>query len=153
LDTASLGPIAIGARAFALQEYFVPVSGFVNFVERSASILRQQAVNALNISIRHSPEDQKSTLAWARQEVFSFVLYYRQHVTPEAQRHVQEWTQQLVDASLSVGGTYYLPYQLSATRAQFEQAYPNSRKFVTLKSLVDPHAQFRNKLIDKYIRV
>ena len=36
------------------------------------------------------------------------------------------WTRELIDAALSVGGTYYLPYQPHATAAQFLRAYPRA---------------------------
>jgi FAD/FMN-containing dehydrogenase len=78
------------------------------------------------------------------------VLYYWQRVTPDDKRHVEHWTQQLIEASLSLGGTYYLPYQLSATRAQFARAYPNSRQYFALKARIDPRNQFSNKLLEKY---
>jgi hypothetical protein len=117
-----------------------------------SSLLRTNDVNALNVSIRQSPPDPGSLLAWAREEVFSFVLYYKQRTSLEAQNYVGNWTRQLIDAALSKGGTYYLPYQLHATQAQFDRAYPGAVRFFSLKAMIDPRNQFRNKLWDKYYR-
>ena len=59
----------------------------------------------------------------------------------------------MIAAALSLDGSYYLPYQLHATRDQFARAYPNATRFFVLKDKFDPHNQFRNKLWDKYAPV
>ena len=153
LDVASLGRIANEGSTYALQEYFVPVAAFAEFAQKMSRILRANQANVLNVSLRQSPADRGSILAWAREKVFSFVLYYRQSTSLEAQREVGIWTRQLIDASLSSGGTYYLPYQLHATQAQFDRAYPAASRFFALKAMVDPRNQLRNKLWDKYRRI
>ncbi len=126
LDVASLGPLATHDSLYALQEYFVPVTQFDGFVRRMAAILRAHRAHAVNVSVRHAPADPGSWLAWAREEVFSFVLYYWQGVSSADREKVGIWTRELVDAALALGGTYYLPYQLHATPAQFARAYPGA---------------------------
>ena len=114
-------------------------------------ILKRHRVNALNVSIRHSPPDAKSLLTWAKEEVFSFVLYYKQRTHRGAQRAAETWTRELIAAALQNAGRYYLPYRLHASKEQFEQAYPEIKEFASLKSEVDPNGQFRNLLWDKYL--
>jgi len=149
-DVASLGPIATRNSTYALQEYFVPVTQFNAFVKQMAAILQTHSVDAVNISIRHAPADPDSFLSWAREEVFSFVLYYWQRVGVDDREAVGVWTRELINAALLLGGTYYLPYQLHATQEQFSSAYPNARRLSALKAQVDPGGRFRNKLWDKY---
>lgn len=149
-DVASLGPIATRNSTYALQEYFVPVTQFNAFVTQMAAILQAHEVDAVNISIRHAPGDSESFMSWAREEVFSFVLYYWQHVDVADREEVGVWTRKLVHAALSLGGTYYLPYQLHATQEQFSRGYPDARRLFALKAQVDPGKRFRNKLWDKY---
>lgn len=43
-----------------------------------AEIFIRHNVNVINISIRHAKEDSGSLLAWAREEVFAFVVWYKQ---------------------------------------------------------------------------
>jgi len=150
LDVASLGAISNGTSTYALQEYFIPITRFDAFVPRMAAILRRNRANVLNISVRYAHSDPGSLLAWARNEVFSFVLYYKQSTSQTARAQVGNWTRELVEAALSQGGTYYLPYQLHATRQQFVRAYPDSPRFFALKRKVDPKTKLRNKLWDKY---
>ena len=106
----------------------------------------------VNVSIRHANEDPRSLLAWARTEVFAFVIYYKQRTDEEARQEVGVWTRELIDAALNVGGSYYLPYQLHATEVQFQRAYPRSVEYFALKLRVDPTNKFRNELLDKYYR-
>jgi FAD/FMN-containing dehydrogenase len=68
-----------------------------------------------------------------------------------ASRAAGVWTRELIDAAIAHGGRYYLPYRLDATRAQFEQAYPEARAFAALKSRIDPGRRFANLLWDKYV--
>src|SRR6266849_5476745 len=114
------------------------------------SIFRRHRVNVLNVSIRHARQDPGSLLAWAREESFAFVVYYKQGVTQAARQEVGDWTRELIDAALAAGGSYYLPYQLHATDEQFHRAYPRAGEFFALKRRLDPDYRFRNKLWDRY---
>jgi FAD/FMN-containing dehydrogenase len=67
-----------------------------------------------------------------------------------AQAAVGVWSRELIDVALSVGRSYYLPYQLHATGEQFRRAYPRAGEFLALKQRLDPRNKFRNQLVDKY---
>jgi FAD/FMN-containing dehydrogenase len=150
IDVASLGRLATKQGVYALQEYFIPNVNFSNFAVQMSRILSANDVQALNVSVRHSPADQDSIMSWCRREVFSFVLYYYQHRSQEAQKKAGDWTRELIEAALSLGGTYYLPYQLHASHGQFNRAYPAVAQLFSVKSKFDPRGQFQNKLWDKY---
>jgi len=151
LDTASLEPRTRSISTYLLQEYFVPVERFLPFARKMAGILKKRRVNALNVSIRHSPADTVSLMRWARDEVYAFVLYYKQRSHGAASTEAQAWTRELIDAALENGGRYYLPYRLDATREQFRRAYPEAAEFSALKARVDPNNRFRNLLWDAYL--
>lgn len=145
-----LEPSSRKQSTYVLQEYFVPVDKLNEFVPKMAEILNRHEVNVINISIRHAHQDKGSLLAWAREEVFAFVLYYKQGTNPEAREKVGMWTRELIDAAIHSGGRYYLPYQIHATAVQFKSAYPGWEKYCELKRRVDPDNKFRNKLLDAY---
>lgn len=149
-DVAELEPASRAQRTYVLQEYFVPVGRFDEFVPKMAEILGRHRVNSVNVSVRHAFADPGSVLAWAREEVFAFVLYYKQRTRDSARLRVGVWTRELVDAALSCGGTYYLPYQPHATPEQFRQAYPRADKMFDLKGRLDPEFRWRNVLWDTY---
>jgi hypothetical protein len=149
-DAAELEPPSRKHRTYVLQEYFVPVEHFDEFVPKMAEILRRHRVNALNVSVRHALPDPGSLLAWAPRETFAFVLYYKQRTRENARERVAVWTRELIDATLSVGGSYYLPYQPHATPEQFHRAYPRAKELFALKKKLDPDYRIRNVLWDTY---
>jgi len=149
-DVGELEPASRDNSTYVLQEYFVPVDRLEQFVSKMAVTLRRHHVNAINVSIRHALPDPGTLLAWARTEVFAYVLYYKQGTSVDDREAVRAWTRELVDAAIAAGGTYYLPYQVLATKQQFLAAYPTAPKFFELKARVDPKNMFRNRLLDAY---
>ena len=124
---------------------------FNKFIPPLQTILRQHNVNVINVSIRHANRDPGTLLAWARTEVFAFVIYYKQGTSDAAREEVALWTRELIDAALDLSGSFYLPYQLQATQEQFLRAYPRAAEFLALKRRLDPTNKFRNELLDKYL--
>jgi FAD/FMN-containing dehydrogenase len=149
-DAASLEPRTRVMSSYLLQEYFIPKKHFLAFVGAMAKILVDRRVNALNVSIRHAPPDGESLLSWAPEEVFSFVLYYKQRTSMKASLEVGVWARELIAQALRFGGTYYLPYRLDATPAQFKSAYPRFAEYQRVKAAADPSARFQNLLLQKY---
>lgn len=151
LDADALEPRTRSMSTYLLQEYFIPVERFAAFAAELRRILIAHDVNALNVSIRYSPAEPGTLLGWAKREVFSFVLYYKQRAARWADNASAVWTRQLIDAALANGGRYYLPYRLHATPAQFLRAYPEADAFAVLKATIDPQRRFRNRLWDTYL--
>ncbi len=149
-DVSELEPASRERSTYVLQEYFVPADSLPVFVPRLRRILQSHRVNAVNVSIRHALPDPGTTLAWAPNEVFAYVLYYKQGTGPEAEQVVGRWTRELIEAAIQSGGRYYLPYQPLATRAQFARAYPGATALFAVKRRVDPTDKFTNTLWDLY---
>jgi len=142
-------PVSDEKTVYALEEYFVPVTEFNKFIPKLRNILQKNKVTVLNLSIRHAEQNTESILTWSSKETFSVVLYYKRDRTDQAAKRADKWAQELITAVSSVGGTYYLPYELHATEKQFRQAYPRFDEFIELKKEIDPYYKFRNKLWDK----
>lgn len=151
LDVAELEPRTRAMSTYVLQEYFIPVRHFAGYVREMAAVIRRHEAQVLNVSIRHSGADPVALLPWAKEEVFSFVVYYKQRTHEEAQRRAGEWTRAMIETALRFEGRYYLPYQLHATRAQFDRAYPEAALLRALKRRVDPAGKFSNALWAKYL--
>ncbi|NKB35992.1 MAG: FAD-binding protein [Gammaproteobacteria bacterium] len=149
-DVAELEPLSRKKRTYVLQEYFIPIQNLEAFVEKMKEILNRYSVNMINVSIRHASRDPGSVMTWAREEVFAFVLYYKQRVRENAKQRVALWTRELITAALELNGTYYLPYQAHATHEQFHTAYPGAKKLFSLKDTLDPQFRFRNVIWDTY---
>jgi FAD/FMN-containing dehydrogenase len=151
-DVKELEPASRKDSTYVLQEYFVPVAKLEQFVPKMGEILKRHKVNTINVSIRHAKPDPGTMMAWAREEVFAYVLYYKQGTTDADRSAVRAWTRELIDAATKLGGTYYLPYQIHATPEQFGAAYPKSKDFFAFKQSVDPTNKFRNRLWDAYYK-
>lgn len=153
LDVRELAPISGADFSFVLQEYFVPPTQLERFIGELARLTKQHQANLINVSIRHAKADPGTLLAWAPEEVFALVLYYRQGSSEAERNKAAVWTRDLIDAALACGGRYYLPYQIHASRNQFLAAYPKAPQFFALKQRLDPTYKFRNRLWDAYYPV
>ncbi len=151
-DVLELEPKSRKDTTYVLQEYFVPTEKFDAFAALMAEIFIRHNVNVINVSIRHANADSGSLLAWAKEEVFAFVVWYKQGTSETNKNQVAVWTRELIDAAILVKGSYYLPYQPHATFEQFHKAYPNAQKLFSLKKQLDPDYKFRNVLWDTYYK-
>lgn len=151
-DVAELEPSSRAETTYVLQEYFVPVEKLVEFVDAVRPILKRPEFNVVNVSIRHALPDTGSLLAWAPNEVFSLVIYYRQKTDTQTRAAIAKITLELTSAALKMGGRYYLPYQIHATSEQFHQAYPKAKEFFALKQKWDPAYRLTNSLWDRYYK-
>jgi FAD/FMN-containing dehydrogenase/uncharacterized membrane protein YhaH (DUF805 family) len=149
-DVLELEPASRKKSTYVLQEYFVPVQQFDAFTALMSEIFIRHNVNVINVSIRHAKADNGSLLAWAREEVFAFVVWYKQGTSEADKGKVAVWTRELINAVISVNGAYYLPYQAHATHEQFHKAYPAAKKLLELKKKLDPEFKFRNIIWDTY---
>ncbi|WP_247687397.1 FAD-binding oxidoreductase [Pseudoalteromonas luteoviolacea] len=149
-DVKELEPKSRQNETYVLREYFVPIDRFDSFSAKMSGIFKAYEVNVLNVSIRHALPDTGSLLAWAREEVFAFVVYYRQGTSERDKAEVKAWSREMIDAVISEGGAYYLPYQLHATTEQFNHAYPRAKEFFELKKKLDPNNRFSNKLWEQH---
>ncbi len=151
MDVAQLEPRTRAMSTYALQEYFVPERNLVTFLREMVRVLQAHGVVVLNISLRHSPSDRVSMLPWAREDVFSLVLYYKQRTWKSAQIAVERWTRELISVALRHAARYYLPYQLHATRPQFDAAYPEAEELRNTKRAIDPLGKMSNEMWEKYL--
>lgn len=152
-DVMELEPKSREKYTYVLQEYFIPVKNINLFIPKMRAVFEKHNVNVLNVSIRHAHKDTLTFLAWAKEEVFAFVVYYKQGTNHRAKEKVRKWTVEMTDSILSVGGRWYLPYQPHASIEQFQKGYINSEKYFEIKKRYDPNYRFRNKLIDKYYKL
>jgi FAD/FMN-containing dehydrogenase len=148
-DVRELEPASRKKTTYGLREYFVPVARFDEFVPKMRDIFLKHDADIVNVSIRHAHQDPGALLAWAKTEVFAFVVYYRQGTSREDQEKVKLWSKEMIDAAVSVQGSYYLPYQVYESRAQFAAAYPHAQEYFSLKQRLDPKFRFRNQLWGK----
>ena len=150
-DTKSLQPLITFPTSHILQEYFIPCEQFDKFVPHLNRIINKYNVNVQNCSIRYVKKNTESYLSYAKEDSFSFVLYINILNTESGKDYTQEWTQKLIDQALICGGSFYLPYLLSARKDQLLSAYPLFNEFLETKKKYDPKHIFSNELFRKYV--
>ncbi|WP_339381441.1 D-arabinono-1,4-lactone oxidase [Brasilonema bromeliae] len=133
-----------------LHEYFIPPKSMETFLEKCRTIIPKHNGDLLNITVRNVHRDSDSFLRYADQNLFGLVMLFHQHRTPNAEVQMKAMTTELIDAVLSVGGRYYLPYRLHATKEQFARAYPQAQEFFALKRKYDSKEVFQNQFYLKY---
>jgi FAD/FMN-containing dehydrogenase len=146
----TLEPVLRFPTTTVLQEYFIPIDNLLSFIQQVRAIAQLSDINIMNISIRYIPENNESMLSYSQTERFSFVFYINILNTEEGLESAQIWTRKLIDAALTLNGSYYLPYQLFGTQAQVEKSYPRFNEFLQVKKKYDPNSRFSNCLIKKY---
>ncbi len=133
-----------------LQEYFIPPDSVIQFIQEVKKIMPAYKVDLLNITIRNVKKDDDTFLSYANEEVFGFVMLFNQPRNTKAEIEMRSLTQKLIDLTISLKGTYYLPYRLHASKQQMYKAYPNAQKFFLLKKKYDPDELFQNKFYEAY---
>ncbi len=138
-------------RTDILHEYFVAPDRFNEFLAACREIIPSHRQDLLNVTLRYVDVDSSSVLTYAPQPRIAAVMLFVQKRTAEADDDMRAMTVKLIDRTLAIGGSYYLPYRLHATRKQMRSAYPRLDEFVTAKRRYDPQLRFRNALWDTYL--
>ena len=136
-----------------LQEYFIPRDKMPQFVDELRTIVKGNGANLINVTIRIVHKDDITTLNYAKQDMFAYVLYFNQKFNEREGQVLQKTTTDLIDLALDLDGTYYLPYQLFYSKEQLRRAYPRIDEFFAAKKTYDPGEVFTNKFYEKYGRV
>jgi hypothetical protein len=135
-----------------LQEYFVPYDRFIPFVDGLRSIVLEDKLNLLNVTVRYVPRNEEAVLSYSQREGFALVLLFNSKRTPSDIGRFEASTRRMVELAISNGGTYYLPYQLFASTVQLRQAYPKANAFFAAKRRFDPELRFMNEFYARYVR-
>lgn len=133
-----------------LQEYFIPHEKMSDFVDGLRKTVQHNRANLLNVTIRIVSKDEITSLPYGKKNMFAFVLYFNQKLNERESKILQKTTTDLIDLALSIGGTYYLPYQLYYSQDQLRKGYPEIDNFFAIKRKYDPITLLTNKFYEKY---
>ena len=137
-------------RTDILHEYFVPPAGFADFVKACQDVIPASYQQLLNITLRFVDSDRDSVLAYAPEPRIAAVLLFSQEKTVRGEEDMARMTHALIERTLAVGGTYYLPYRPHASLDQLVRGYSRAAAFAARKREADPGLLFRNQLWDGY---
>lgn len=135
-----------------LHEYFVPPEEFAGFVADLARIVKEQAADLMNVTVRDVTRDDTGFLTYADRDLISLVLSFNQARSDAGDEKQRALTRALCDAALAHHGRHYLPYRLHATREQLEKGYPRLAEFFRKKRELDPGELFQNRFYLAYAK-
>lgn len=139
-------------RTDILHEYFVAPDRFGDFIAAAKTIIPGSYQELLNITLRWVERDPDAILSYAPDGPrIASVLLFSQEMTARAEADMARMTQEMIDAVLAIGGSYYLPYRPHATVEQFLRCYPRNLDFLKVKLAADPKLRLRNALWDNYL--
>jgi hypothetical protein len=103
-------------RTDILHEYFVAPDRFEDFLHVCRDVIPKAKAEFINVTLRYVDADRTSRLAYAPDPRISAVMSFSQAMTTDGEVDMMVMTERLIDAVLSIGGTFYLPYGF--TRAE-----------------------------------
>lgn len=133
-----------------LQEYFIPTDKFADFIGDLKSILPEEDLNLLNITVRYVNQDQEAALSYAKKDMFALVCLFQLSLADKDQQKIKTSIGHILDAVIKYNGTYYLPYAAYPSLDQFQTVYPAHDLFFTKKNEYDPSHIFMNYFYDNY---
>ncbi|MGE6630954.1 FAD-binding oxidoreductase [Bacillus sp. NPDC077027] len=133
-----------------LQEYFVPVKKFNDYIDDLRNLLEKENLNLMNITIRYVQKNEKADLSYAKDDMFALVLLINFGFQKEEQVKAEKIIRQMTDVTLEHDGSYYLPYMPYQTKGQMRRAYPKTDLFLEKKRQADPAERFVNYFYERY---
>jgi FAD/FMN-containing dehydrogenase len=133
-----------------LQEYFVPVDRFAEYIDALRSVLEHEDLNLLNITIRYVGHDEDAVLSYATDDMFALVFLINQGRSKQDIEQTERVLRKLIDLTLDHEGSYYLPYYSYPTDAQLKEAYSRIDEFFEKKREFDPEERFKNLFYERY---
>lgn len=133
-----------------LQEYFVPIDEFTNYLDDLRTVLENEELNLLNITVRYVNEDEEAVLSYAKEDMFALVLLINQGKSKKEIEKTEKVLQKMIDVTLQHDGSYYLPYYSYPTNEQMDEAYPRNKEFFEQKKQYDPNEVFMNLFYKEY---
>lgn len=139
-------------RTDILHEYFVAPERFSEFIEVCQEVIPSSYQQLLNITLRYVRQDDESLLSYATTPRIACVMLFSQEMSVRGEADMHRMTEALIERTLAIGGTYYLPYRLHARQDQFRRGYQRATEFADFKRKIDPSRVFRNALWDKHLQ-
>lgn len=129
-------------ETLVIGEHYVPRDQLLVFMQRARKILRQFGTEVIYGTIRAIMRDTVSYLPWARGDFACVIFNLRTPHTAAGFQRTADTFRALIDASNSLGGSFFLTYHRYASAAQIETAYPRFREWLHLKKRYDPGEVF-----------
>jgi FAD/FMN-containing dehydrogenase len=129
-------------ETLVIGEHYVPRGEIKAFMDRARDILRAHGSEVIYGTIRAILRDTTSFLPWAKDDFACVIFNLRTAHTDVGLRRTADTFRALIDASIALGGSFFLTYHRYASLEQVEACYPTFREFLARKRIYDPDEVF-----------
>lgn len=129
-------------ESLVIGEHYVPRERALEFMDRARAILRAFGTEVIYGTIRSILRDETAVLPWAREDYACVIFNLRTPHDEAGRRHTEATFRALTDASIALGGSFFLTYHRAATPEQVLAAYPRFEDWLSLKKEYDPEEFF-----------
>jgi len=127
-----------------LSELYVPREQLPKFMEKAADVLRASGIPNIYGTIRMIEKDDESFLPWAKENYACVIFNLLVTNTDLGISKAADTFRRLIDASIDLGGSYYLTYHKWARKDQVLTCYPKMPTFFEKKAKYDPNLVFQS---------
>jgi FAD/FMN-containing dehydrogenase len=136
-----------------LSEIYVPRDALPGFMKKSAAILREHGANLIYGTVRLIVRDDETSLHWAKQSWACVIFNLHTSLDGAGIEQNAATFRALLDAAISLGGSYYLTYHRAARPEQTLACYPEFRDFFAAKRRFDPRGRWQSDWYTHYARL
>ena len=129
-------------ETLVIGEHYVPRDQLLTFMRQAREVFRTFGTEVIYGTIRAIMRDTVSFLPWAKDDFACVIFNLRTPHTESGLGQTANTFRALIDASNSLGGSFFLTYHRYASPAQVETCYPRFREWLRLKKRYDPDELF-----------
>ncbi len=133
-----------GKESLVIGEHYVPPDQVQPFMQQARAIFRDTKVEVIYGTIRLIQTDDTTFLAWAKKPYVCIIFNLRTEHSSQGLARTRNAFLRLTDASIELGGSFYLTYHRYAIGDQITKAYPRAKQFFQLKKQYDPQELFQS---------
>jgi len=137
-------------ETLVIGEHYVPRERLLEFMQRARGVLRTFGTEVIYGTIRAIMRDTVSFLPWAREGFACVIFNLRTPHTESGFARTADTFRALTDASIALGGSFFLTYHRYASAAQIEACYPRFREWLRMKKAHDPDELFTSNWYGHY---
>ncbi len=137
--------------ADVIQEFFVPIPGFMAFMHGMRKIVQGDGTNLLGVTLRYVKANNDTALSYApREDAFAVIFYFNEQRSTEGRASGDELIKRLNSLVLRSKGTFYLTYARDLDHDSLRQAYPEIDAFFEKKHAADPENRFTSRFFEMH---
>jgi|LakMenE18May11ns_1017448.scaffolds.fasta_scaffold9948182_1 FAD/FMN-containing dehydrogenase len=123
-------------------EHYIPPESLLTFMHIAREILIHHGAELIYGTIRSIKRDTVSFMPWAKNDFACVIFNLRTRHNEEGVQRTTDTFRALIDASVNIGGSFFLTYHRYATAAQVQACYPLFSEWLCKKIQYDPNELF-----------